>query len=491
MGSDHLAQNPTTLGMVDLVPGKAHGERELCLLVETASPDAVAQAAWLGCLAPELLQDVLLEVDVFVGSHQAWVLMVLRCADSDWQPGFRSRLGFWARRAGAQVVDLHEDPARRDPLSARVRTAERHQRHLNPNRVWDALEKLLAPVLDSPEKKAFAQRGLVLDIGFQPGRSDLSISNVSTGGMFIQSDEVPLVGDVFQVAISVPSGPPQVVECRVAHIRRPASTGPGKPPGFGISFVNPTAALVETLARFGVTEDGRHPSSGRIHPRYDLTARLRYAENSGFSDDIVSNLSIGGAFIKSSHPAKRGELLNLHIELPGGTVLQTAGTVVFSGADGMGVQFKLDSATERSLAAELSRIACRPRRALVIDPDATSRQTTERLLGAHRVTALTAADGAHGLEVLRDEVVGIDMVVLALVDRNSDTVLVEQLRKVAGSQMPIIAMVTSTEGKGPELVAGVDALVRCGKEPEGAVEESIWLAHQKRLRAALGEGSRR
>jgi type IV pilus assembly protein PilZ len=82
-------------------------------------------------------------------------------------------------------------------------------------------------------------------------------------------------------------------------------------------------------------------------------------ESSGSTDAIAATLrdiSVGGAFVESSHAFPFGTELSLVVALPGeATPLRLSGTVRWSHGDGFGVQFGLLGARETFAITQLTK----------------------------------------------------------------------------------------------------------------------------------------
>lgn len=87
----------------------------------------------------------------------------------------------------------------------------------------------------------------------------------------------------------------------------------------------------------------------REHQRVDVTIQgvLRKDIDPDFTDMMMSNLSLGGCFIKTAMPEPPGAMVMLRFALPGegeGSVIKAVGKVCWvktggEGAAGMGIQF--------------------------------------------------------------------------------------------------------------------------------------------------------
>ena len=56
--------------------------------------------------------------------------------------------------------------------------------------------------------------------------------------------------------------------------------------------------------------------TNRKHVRFRKTLKVAYPTIESFEEDLTSNLSLGGLFIKTTKPLDQGEQINLRISLP-------------------------------------------------------------------------------------------------------------------------------------------------------------------------------
>jgi CheY-like chemotaxis protein len=448
-------------------------------LIDTADDAARTRALWFLRLFPELCGEEVAQLTLSVGPAGGWVGLWMELPHA-LDPSDTTRLQFWCARAGGAWVDF------KDEAALRTRLVRAESRSVLAPRDLPARVLQVAGQLGISPSDPLLLAGRVLELGPR-GVSGLTISNVSAAGFFIQSPQVLPVGTEF--SLSLPPPAPEAlrnVEVKVAHVRRTSSAE--RPMGFGVVPTEPSPALLEALARHDVVEQTSPAASNRVHPRFPLVARLRYQDEGQFSDDYVSNLSFGGAFVTTSSPGEKDSTLVLEIELPSGILMSVESRVVFATATGMGLQFKPDEATERVLNAELSRIACRPRRVLVVEDEPSWRQLLERQLRKLGLDVLLASNGREGLVLLMDELLNVDLVILDSNMPEMDGAELVSLVRVTGgeTELPMV-VVTADEDPvtAPRLMdVGADAVLSKLLKVEMLVEEALRVATAKRLRLA-------
>jgi uncharacterized protein (TIGR02266 family) len=78
--------------------------------------------------------------------------------------------------------------------------------------------------------------------------------NISHGGLFVRTDELPEIGSRIELRIQTPDEKMFNVSARVAHVIDPQRAAVnGLPVGFGVEFVEVSGEQAETLARLIAT----------------------------------------------------------------------------------------------------------------------------------------------------------------------------------------------------------------------------------------------
>ena len=199
-------------------------------------------------------------------------------------------------------------------------------------------------------------------------------------------------------------------------------------------------------------------------------ARIEYATEQELAADYVSNLSQGGAFVRTARPLPVGSAVHLEMRLPGGTALEAPATVMHANAAGMGVNFHLDEAGEKALGEVIARISSRQRHALVVDDDALARRVIADALTARGFAVFSASDGVSGLGVLTDELLALDLLVadLRMPGMDGESFL-STIRGAGGEQDLTVVLVSATVDPFIEarlLGAGADAVLDKALGPE-------------------------
>ncbi|MEW5848805.1 MAG: response regulator [Myxococcota bacterium] len=457
------------------------------IVMDTRSHDEVGRACWFIMLVPGLFGSAVQKCDVFLGRRNAFVAVTVK-GDADLtEPQCRARLSFWADRAGGWPADLQTlSPSERMALANKLKEVDWRAMEVPLKELASVVEKLgrLAALPDAA--RADILRGPRISLGLKRAPGVLTVSNLRPEGLFVESAVAPPVSDTFNVLLPL-GNTFHDVAVRVVNVRRQANASEGKPAGFGCVFASPTPQLLEALACHGATEPEH--VAGRQHPRYAVTARIRYSDEETYSSDYVSNLSFGGAFVQSRHPAAVDEQIPLEIELPSGALVKTVATVVFSNGQGMGVQLRRDPETERLLAAELTRIQCRPRRVLVVDDSADWRRILQLQFKKDGVETVTADDGQAALDLLTEELLGLDMVVLDLdMPVMNGLELLRRVRRAGGeTELPIVIVTANEDPVVPTLLVqnGADGVILKTTPLPLITRSAIDLATRKRQQVSV------
>jgi uncharacterized protein (TIGR02266 family) len=205
-------------------------------------------------------------------------------------------------------------------------------------------------------------------------------------------------------------------------------------------------------------------------------ARLAYANYADLARDYVENLSQGGAFVRTQTHLATGTPIRLDLELPGGRTVSVRGVVAHRNDRGVGIRFELDQAGEAEIAEAIASLAPPRRRALVIVGDA---------LAGRGFEVLAAEDGAAGLRVLSEELLGLDLLVTDLRMPSIDgEQLLRLIRQAGGERDLAVLVVTSDLDADLEqrlVAAGADAVIAKGPNMAlaGEVAEAVILQRRK------------
>jgi CheY-like chemotaxis protein len=222
-----------------------------------------------------------------------------------------------------------------------------------------------------------------------------------------------------------------------------------------------------------------------IAPPRPPRARLEYATDQELAADWIENLSQGGAFVRTPTPLPRGTELLLEIALPDGARLEAHALVVFVNDRGMGTRFVLSPEADELLAATITRISARPRRALVVDDDALVRCMLSDALAARGFEVMTATCGEAGLRTLAEELLALDLLVTDVCMPGMDgEAFVRTIRGAGGEADLAIVVASGRLGPGVEErleAAGADAVLDKALGPELVAQAADAALERKRL----------
>jgi len=481
--------------------GAALGGRscEFAVILDRAVESRLATAQQLVRSLPALVgEPPLLEVGLHLSAGNS--LTVLLAVAGDDAP-LRSRLAFWSARAGARCLVLSD-------LGGEERTALRAGLARCPHAVTAEPEALAAEA-----RRFFAAAGAA---EAAPGGSDLPTLELAVDGpewggvhwnaaareLFLSSPLAPPPGDRLllcaQLAGATVSG-----TARVKSVRLAEAAAPGSPPGLTLALETPPAELLMLLDQSATSAEDLGEKR-RVHPRYAVRAPALVlpAAGAGQAEGIeeaeltgpdgaprflIENVSQGGAFLRTAEPFPLGELVLVVATLPTGDTLRCEAEVVFSGARGMGLRWRLDPLAEVDLAAVVARIASRKRRALVVDDDATCRKTLADALQACGFEVLTAGDGMAGLQLLSEELLSLDLLITDLrMPRMDGESLLRTIRQAGGeSELAIVVMTGSVEPALENKLTrqGADAVLEKELGPRFLAQAAVAVLDRKKRRS--------
>jgi CheY-like chemotaxis protein len=458
---------------------------------------AVDLAAFLEAL-PRLCRGALVDCDLGARTSVDMFVCVVRFQEG-MSEAVSSRLGFWAWRGGGSASG---------PAASPLRYCDKVIRAVPPGRLAVARSLLLLLPGVPGDLQPDALR-LHLEMG-APEDAGLRFDR-RREALFVPSPRSPPVGDEVDLRVRLPDGAVLDADAAVTAHRAAGEDGAGSPAGFVLGLIAPKPDLLDAL------EAQADPLSGpnrRRAPRYpvrararvslraagesaggrrEAVARLRYSRQTDLVEDYLENLSQGGAFVRTAEALPVGAPIRLEVELPDGSRVAAPGEVAYRNDRGVGVRFQLDEPGEAAMAEAVVRVASRRRRALVIDGDPFSRRGLGDALAGCGFEVFAAEDGAAGLRVLTDEMLGLDLLVLdAHLPGPAGGDLVEFIRGIGGERD--LAMVVVVGDPDPVLerrlaAAGADAVLRKDQGP-GAITEAAAraLLRGRRPHAAAGSG---
>ena len=459
------------------------------LLFERAAGGRLAAAEGLVLALPQLLPGASCQADLAFDGTRRTLLAVLRIGGD---PGVaaRARLAFWAARAGGIAVDLDGPERTEETLwRARIERCARRRIGVAGSAVAEALDDLLRrAVVSALDRSGPGRLALRVDL-CGPGAAGVAY-DAEERRLFVPGALAPPVGDEFDLVVRVRgSARPLSARARVAQVRPPTMSAPGRPAGFVVEMggLSPelAAAVEATCPRL---EGDRGGEARRAAPRYEVRAPVVLERRDGVGElsmvgELV-NISLGGAFVRVESMVPPDTALSARILLGGKAVPPIPARVVFATAAGMGLRFEPDQAAEPALLELISRLAARPRRALLVDDDALARSMLGDALERAGFEVLTAAGGRSALEILARELFAVDLIVVDLL--MPDLAGAEVVRAVRGAgeqaHIAVVAVSGSIEGEVASHMKwlGADAVLEKSLGPAQIADEANRAVERRR-----------
>jgi CheY-like chemotaxis protein/Tfp pilus assembly protein PilZ len=434
-------------------------------------------------LVPSLTEGTLVSADLAFRARLGYLAAELRLATGPKLARIQQRLAFWLAREGGWSRDIGGMAAAEvEHFRETLQSCDLTQLDVTPDR-WATSVRTVFAAAGAPESAEVPpEPELRLHIGgtgwhgfsFDPAQRLLEVP----------SPLAPPAGDVLRLLVDPGSGPGEtfVAIATVVAVRRPAEAGPGAPAGFTLAVeegaVEARAVLAARCPRPGDEENAR------VAPRYavmggarltDPGEDLRYESADHFLQDYMTNLSHGGAFVRTQKPREVGERVDLHLRLPGRDPIAIPASVVRRTADGVGLQFEVSGDVEAALSATVASLAARPRRVLVVDDDALARKILSDAFAERGFEVLTAVDGDAGLRTIVDELLALDAVVTDVhMPGLSGDALISAVRQAGGeAELVLVAITADATAELHERLtaAGADAVLSKESGPELAVAE--------------------
>lgn len=448
---------------------------ELCIVLERAYGERLAHAERLLRWFVAIHLRELNGLDVAYDGPRRTLLAFVRLEQARVRPTDLMRLRFWVARAGGHVREVAE------MSSSELESLQRTTSHCDVRAIGVDASGAAAAVasiataagLDA-ERRCYADDRpvLTLDIG-GPGWETVRWNDAEEA-LFVASPIAPPLGDPVPVLFKTRGVGRAALEwARVIAVRAVNESSPGHPAGFALDLSTSPRELRRELARSAPTAEFGSRAAPRYSFRRPLSAYFRGVGEgdggesaSGVVSGWVENLSLGGAFVRTSSPAPEGAQVELSFTLPNGARLVTRAAVVFVDLRGMGLRFVLERRAMAEIHDALTHLSARPRRALVIDDDGLTRQLVADALVERGFEVLTACNAEDGLRVLAEELLTLDLLVTDhFLPGTLGEELVAKIRSIGGESELLIAVMTGS----PDVelarrmkAAGADALF--GKE---------------------------
>ena len=507
-GARHL------LGLALIQPGGPMSTVEHALIFAKAGADRLAFAERLALALPQLSRGALVECDLAWRTSSRFLAVVARFAQDGYTAPLRDRLAYWAARSGGRdFALLAMAPADVKAFRSHLEACDLKVKGIAPANLFDAVGRLVTAAGAATARRRSEREELVLAIDVKgPGWEGVTFQP-DEGVLFVAGPLAPPVGDELALSFRIP-GSPRPVAARgiVIDVRRPENASAGRPAGFSIGLWDPPAGLHEALAshapasaessrsapRFQMrapvkvvlaTPAAKTPASRALAPPPPPSPRalVEYATDQELAADYVENLSHGGAFVRTAHPAPVGSTVALKLRLPSGVELRADARVVFAREGGMGVQFALDAGAETALSSAIAHISARPRRALVVDDDELARRLMSEALAARGFEVTTAGSAAEGLQALSEQLLGLDLLLTdAFMPGMDGEAFVRTIRGAGGeSELAIVAVTGRLEGdlEARLEAAGADAVLEKALGPELVAQAADAALERKRISA--------
>jgi CheY-like chemotaxis protein len=455
-------------------------------------------AAFVGDL-PQLSRGLLAECDLGVGSSGDRLACVARFR-VDPPEAVRTRLAFWAWRFGGSIpAEPEARPAgSRHALAPELRGCDRLFQGVAPGLLRCALASLLGRITGLEAALGRTRLALRLALG-SPEAAGVSYDR-RRAALFVPSPHPLPPGDAFSLELRLPDGEVMEADAVVAALRAAGEVGPGSPAGLVAGLASASGRLVDALE----THAGPLALNRRRAPRYPVRARANLGPRPGAGDQgappaaarsgrtpgpaegLVENLSQSGAFVRTAERLPPGARVALDLQLPGGAAVAAPAVVVYGNDRGLGLRFEVDAAGEAAVADALAAVTARRRRALVVDDDLLARRMLGDALAERGFEVFASADGADGLRVLTEQLLGLDLLVTDIRMPGLDGEhLVRLVRGAGGEQDLAIVVVGGDVDSQVErrlLASGADAVLAKGRGA-GAIGEAAEQAVLSRHRS--------
>jgi len=424
--------------------GTSRDTIEVAAVLERAGGPRLAAAERLAAVLPTLLGDGAASVELYLSASGTFTALA-RVASED--PAARRRLSFWCARAGARALAPAELGKReRTVFRAELERCSRTGRCGRRASPAEGRRFFTAAGLPADRTEPAALPELALDV--EGPEWEATRWDAEAGRLFVPGALAPPAGDSLRLSLRLAAARNLHAPARVAEVRTMQQAGPGAPAGFTLQLSEVPTALGLLLDQRAQGEEAGFDKR-RIHPRYPVRAPVQVMERSaperpeGPPPDVMENLSMGGAFVRSSLPLPRGTPVRIAADLPTGDLLRADAEVMFASERGMGLRWTLDAAGEAELEEIVARVAAMSRRALVVDDDAPSRSMLAEALQACGFEVLCAEDGLAGLEIVLEELLSLDLLVTDLwMPRMDGEGLLRTIRDAGGESDLAIVVVS-------------------------------------------------
>ncbi|HEY6002943.1 MAG TPA: response regulator [Anaeromyxobacter sp.] len=436
------------------------------MVFSTLSPGRIEDACGFLADLPRMCRGELVEVDL--GYRQRARLLVALARTRGASEDASRRIAFWCGVVGGRgrrLADVSEHA--RGAYPRLFAGCERRMEAVRASMLAEAVRSIASALgWPAPARRPDAIPCVDLD---RPESHDGVRYDAATGMLFLPAALAPPLGDALPILIRG-SGSSGIVVTRILDHVSPGQEGPGMPGGFRARIVAGPPDQIGLLAAWERRTAGRRRSAPRFAYRAPVAAmpiaEAPIAEAPEGALDCgmeLTNISQGGAQLRTRSAPRAGTRVRLEFALPSGDRVEVDARVVWGDEAGMGVKFESGPEQEALIGKSLALLSGRPRRALVIDDDALCREILGDALTERGYEVLQAPDGAAGLRMLTDELLSLDAVVTDLAMPNMDgEAFVRAVRGAGGERDLAIVVATGTDdpfARSRLEATGVDAIV--------------------------------
>jgi uncharacterized protein (TIGR02266 family) len=126
----------------------------------------------------------------------------------------------------------------------------------------------------------------------------------------------------------------------VATVR--ARTGRESGMGFWADFESDRSAKARIAQALGLVAQAARPIDRRATARYSARFAVRFGTVDDFKREYATNISAGGLFIRTEAPPEMNSVIDVELELPGGTPVEGKALVVHRVSPAEAVQRSVD-----------------------------------------------------------------------------------------------------------------------------------------------------
>lgn len=478
------AAPPPPLAPPPARPAEAAAVEQIAVVLDRCSGSRLLAAERLAVWLPRLAGPALGGLEIRLSPSAAFTAL-LRLERPD--PAARRRIAFWAARAGARALDpaaLAADE-REDLWAGYARSALAIR--CEPFAVAAEARRFFTTA-GAPGNRELPPPNPLLQLEVEGAEWDAVRWDPEGCQLFVPGPLAPEPDDALVVGLFIAGARNLSAEACVVSVRAGPEAAPGHVEGFTLRLVEPGSELLLVLDRYAEGGEASY-AARRAHPRYALRAPADLAVGAPAAaaepdHGTLENLSLGGAFVRSEDPLPCGTRVAMTSTLPTGDTVRVEGEVVFSSGRGMGVRFAPEAASDPELAGAVARVACRRRRALVVDDDGLSRRMLSDALEARGFEVVCADDGAAGLQVLSEELLSLDLLVCDLWMPGMDgEVLLRTVRQAGGEGDLAIVMISGQLEPGLEKKLqreGADAVLEKELGPTFLAQAAAAVLERKR-----------